>query len=281
MSEQITAQQVVDRIQKNLGVPWKTPGLDGFAAGSPDTRVTGIVTTFTPTLEVLRRAVATQKNMIVSREPVFYTDPRYRGGPAATNEDLAKDPTLRFKRAFITENNLVVWRFFENWNARETDGQLRALAAALGWEKYYQPGAGEELYQRGNEFFVLPSTSLGALAKNVRDRLKSHGIRVIGDPQTRVSKCALTHGFLLVPELATVLKEPAVDVVMCGEPVEWEAGPYFMDVVASGQKKGMIVVGHEVSEEPGSGEVAAWLKTFVPEVPVEWIPAGDPFWALT
>jgi hypothetical protein len=25
---------------------------------------------------------------------------------------------------------------------------------------------------------------------------------------------------------------------------------------------------------------ADWLKTFISEVPVAWIPAGDPFWRL-
>jgi hypothetical protein len=50
------------------------------------------------------------------------------------------------------------------------------------------------------------------------------------------------------------------------------------DVVASGQKKGMLVLGQEVSEEPGCGLIADWLKTFVKEVPVEWIPAGEPAW---
>jgi hypothetical protein len=25
-------------------------------------------------------------------------------------------------------------------------------------------------------------------------------------------------------------------------------------------------------------EDSDWLKTFIPEVPVQWIPAGDPFW---
>ena len=44
-----------------------------------------------------------------------------------------------------------------------------------------------------------------------------------------------------------------------------------------GQKKGLIVIGLEASEEPGCGEVAAWLKSFISEVPVEWIPAGEPF----
>ena len=27
-------------------------------------------------------------------------------------------------------------------------------------------------------------------------------------------------------------------------------------------------------------ECAAWLKTFVPEIPIGHIPAGEPFWSL-
>ena len=40
----------------------------------------------------------------------------------------------------------------------------------------------------------------------------------------------------------------------------------------------MILVGHWVSEDQGMRLCADWLKTFVTEVPVAWIPAGDPFW---
>jgi hypothetical protein len=40
----------------------------------------------------------------------------------------------------------------------------------------------------------------------------------------------------------------------------------------------MIVLGQEVSEEPGCVEMAAWLKSFISEVPVEWIPTGEPGW---
>jgi hypothetical protein len=32
------------------------------------------------------------------------------------------------------------------------------------------------------------------------------------------------------------------------------------------------------SEDEGMRLCADWLKSFVTEVPVEWIPAGDPFW---
>jgi hypothetical protein len=43
-------------------------------------------------------------------------------------------------------------------------------------------------------------------------------------------------------------------------------------------RKGLILIGHWVSEDQGMRLCADWLKSFVPEVPVEWIAAGDPFW---
>ena len=41
----LTAQQVVERIQKNAGVPWQPQSLDTFKAGDPSTPVTGVATT--------------------------------------------------------------------------------------------------------------------------------------------------------------------------------------------------------------------------------------------
>ena len=269
----ITAQQVIDRVRNNLGVPWKTPSVDVFHAGKPESQVTGIVTTWTPTLDVLRRAVAAKKNMIVTRESPYWlhetATPEFSGsGNAPNRETFTKDSTYQFKREFIEKNNLIIWRFFDNWNARAAGGQMRALVAALGWEKYQKKGA----------IFEIPSGSLLALAKSLQGRLKLKAPRVLGDPQAKVSGVAVTHGFLLVPALQQVLKEPGIDVVICGEPVEWEAHPYFEDWITAGKGKGMIILGHEVSEEPGAGEVAVWLKTFLSEVPVEWMAAGEPFW---
>jgi hypothetical protein len=39
-----------------------------------------------------------------------------------------------------------------------------------------------------------------------------------------------------------------------------------------------VLIGHWVSEDQGMRLCAGWLKSFVSEVPVEWIPAGDLFW---
>ncbi len=50
------------------------------------------------------------------------------------------------------------------------------------------------------------------------------------------------------------------------------------DSVTLGRRKGLIILGHVPSEEAGMKECAKWLKTLVPEVPIEFIPSGEPFW---
>ncbi len=286
----LTASQLLDRMIRNVGIPWQSQRADGFDdgihLGKPETVVTGIATTFTPTLEVLRKAVASGKNTIVCRETPFYSRgeraPLYwRNGSPPAAQVMDKDPAVLAKRAFIDSNNLVIIKLFENWDARKTDAQLRGLAMALDWGRYHTARkGGADVYRPGNEYFTLPRTSVGQLVKDIQAKLRLRAPRIIGDPQAQVSKAALTHGFLLVADLQRVMAEPGVDVVLGGEPVEWEATEYFQDLIAAKMSKALILLGNEGSEEPGSGEVAAWLKTFVTEVPVEWTPAGEPFWAV-
>jgi hypothetical protein len=191
---------------------------------------------------------------------------------------MENDALYRMKRDFILTNNLVIYRFFDNWNARQPDAQLQGLAKALGWEKYYRPSGGVP-WGANNGFFEIPPTTLKATAQAIKKRLRMKSIRCGGDPDILVHKAGLSHGMYYLPDLRQLLAEPGVDLVVLGEP-QWEneLSLYNFDLRAAGIKKGMIVLGQEVSEEPGSGEMAAWLKTFVSEVPVQWIPSGEPSW---
>jgi len=84
------------------------------------------------------------------------------------------------------------------------------------------------------------------LAKRLNARA---GIRVVGDPQARVRRITLLPG---VSALAATMKSlPECDVLLAGETREWESVEYAQDTAASGQKKGMIMLGRVVSEEPG------------------------------
>ena len=191
---------------------------------------------------------------------------------------MDNDPVYTAKRDYIAANNLIVYRLFDNWNARQPDGQLQGLAKALGWEKSYQPSGGQP-WATGNGLFTIPPATLEAAARSIKKTLDMKSIRIVGDPGTRVTKAALSHGICWLVDLQKLVAEPGVDLVLIGEPMwENEVAAYFFDIVASGQKKGLIVLGQEVSEEPGCGEMAAWLRSFVGEVPVEWIPTGEPCW---
>jgi hypothetical protein len=258
----ITAQQVIDRIQKNLGVPWTASPIDTFKSGDPATTVTGIAVTGMATLDVVKRALQQKANLIVTLGPTFFT--RLDG-----QADLPDDPVVKGKQEFLRKNNVVVWRFADHWRARRPDPMKTGLANTLGWSKN-QTGPDPGSYE-------LQEMTLNALVNHATSRLGARaGIRVIGDPQTRVRHVTLLPG--VTPLAATVKTLPDCDVVLAGEVREWESVEYARDTVTSNPKKGFILVGKLVSEEPGMNLCAEWLKPLVPEVRVHWLPAGDPYW---
>jgi len=260
----LTAQRVVDRIRANAGVPWRDTTVDGFKAGDPATVVTGVATTVMATLDVLRRAVAARQNLVITQEPTFYSANDDPGNRAA-------DPVYRAKKAFIDEQRLVVWRFADHWNARQPNESATALAAALGWTRNRLPDS-EQVYQ-------LPQTTLGALITHVRTKLGLQGgLRTIGKPDMRVRTVFINTGSTAVA--STVLNLRRADVVLTGEPREWEAVPYVLDTWSADLGKGLIAVGRNVSETPGMQACATWIRSFVPEVPVVHIATADPYWSV-
>ena len=55
-------------------------------------------------------------------------------------------------------------------------------------------------------------------------------------------------------------------------------GDQAQDVAFAGIRKGFISIGRVLNEAAGMQVCAGWLETLVPEVPVRFIPAGDPYW---
>ncbi len=82
-AEPLTAQLVAERIQSELGGEWPAAGPDGFKAGEPSTVVKGIATTSMATLDVLKQAVKTNANLILTYEPTFYGRQDAQPRPAA------------------------------------------------------------------------------------------------------------------------------------------------------------------------------------------------------
>jgi putative NIF3 family GTP cyclohydrolase 1 type 2 len=238
--------------------------VDTFKAGNPDTRVTGIAVTMMATMDVLERASAKGLNLVITHEPTFYA---HLDEPAGMPED---DPVWAEKRAFIEKHGMVVWRFHDHWHMRNPDGIQAGMVKALGWEKY-QSAASPYL-------FVMPETTLKQLAEEVATKLDSPVVRVVGKPDMKVTKVALSPGAAGAEAEMHALERENVEVLLVGETREWETVEYVADAVTQERKKTLIVIGHIPSEQAGMEECARWLKGFVKDVPVEFVAAKQPFW---
>jgi putative NIF3 family GTP cyclohydrolase 1 type 2 len=260
---EVTAQQLIDRIRDKVGVPWRDASTDGFKAGNPATGVTGVVTATMATLPVLRRAVAAGHNLVITQEPIFYS-------PNDDPGSRAQDPVYLAKKAFIEQQRLVIWRFADHWNARQPNESATALAETLLWNGLRASGTGE--------IYTIPETTFASLLFHVRSRLVVRGgLRTVGRADMRVRTVLLSPG--TTDMASSVASLPRADVIVAGEPREWEVVPYVLDTRSAGQDKGMIAVGRIISEEPGMRACAAWIRSFTSEVRVETITVGDPYWS--
>jgi putative NIF3 family GTP cyclohydrolase 1 type 2 len=256
----LTARQVVERIQKEVAVPWRSPTVDTFKAGNPDGPIQGIATTFIATMDVLQRAKKSGKNFVIAHEPTFYV---HEDTPTFSSTSM-----YAAKKSFIEENGMVVFRFHDHLHARKPDVIFQGLAEALGWEKHATENP---------RIFNVPPVSLEAVTRHVRDRLKIRAMKTVGDPKLQVTKVALMPGAANMQGIARAVDGGEVNLIIIGETSEWQGMEYVRDAVISGRKIAIIHAGHVATEEPGMRVCAEWLKTFVPEVPIEFIPAREPF----
>ena len=256
----MTAQEVVTAIRQKLadqGIAWRAETVDTFKAGNPEATISGVATTGMATFAVLKRAAKAGRSFVITHEPTFYN---HQDATSA----LEQDPTYQAKQRFIRDNNLVVWRFHDHAHALRPDPLVAGSARMLGWTAYASPSE--------PRIYVLPPTTLRQLARDVSARLGGRAIRVAGDPDMKVTRVALGPGYG-VPALTT-----SFDVSVGGEaPEAGGNAQYAADAGASGQPRGVIILGHMMSEDWGMREVADWLKGFITGTPVEWIAAGEPF----
>lgn len=272
----LTAGEVVERIKKNLGVPWpeNDPTFrDTFKIGGPESLVNGIATSFGGNLRVLQLAQKAGLNMVIVHEPTFWSDadvrtPGTRGGATECDAACQADPFFKFKLDYATRNNLVVWRIHDHWHAHKPDGIKLGWNKAMGWVPYQVDGD----LGRWN----IPPTTLGKLANYVAKTLDTRSVRVLGDPNLPVSKVAYgSHG--LAQNMEAIA---GADCTIVSEAREYDSFEYARDTVFSGAKKGVIFISHESGEDAGMEEFAQWLKPYVPEVPVRLISTTDEFWTV-
>jgi putative NIF3 family GTP cyclohydrolase 1 type 2 len=117
--------------------------------------------------------------------------------------------------------------------------------------------------------------SLSDLTGQIKAKLGVKAMRVVGDPKLPIRRVAANWGYAGGFRGFT---RSNIDALIVGESREWEMVEYAADAITSGQKKALIILGHIPSEQGGMKYCADWLRTFIKEVPTEFIAAAEPFW---
>lgn len=114
-NRQKTAAEVISLIIKQTGAPIIPETVDVIKTGSPDTPVTGIVTTMFATMDVLKKAVEMNCNLIIVHEPLFYNH-------LDETQQFQTSSIYLQKRHYIDENKLVIFRFHDYIHSMKPDG---------------------------------------------------------------------------------------------------------------------------------------------------------------
>lgn len=260
-------KEVADRIIAACNVPLLDETCDQLITGNWESEVTGIVTTFMATVDVIHAAIEQGANLIITHEPTYFT---HLDG----TDWLQDDPVYQQKQKLIDENGINIWRFHDYMHRTRPDLIYDGLNKELGWESYAHP---EERH-----LYTIPPTTVEALSALFTEKLDVKTMQIIGKPEATVERLgmlvgagSLGLGSELVP--MEMMRNEKLDVIVCGEILEWTLAAYVRDAAQLGLNKALIILGHNRSEEVGMKHLVTWLEPLLPGIPIGFAEAGEPF----
>ena len=261
LQKEYTVQDVIDAILKDMAGTLAADTVDTLKSGSPEQKVTGIITTMFPTIAIIKEAIRLKANFILAHEPSFYNH-------LDNKQWVAGSDVVQQKTELLSRNNIAIWRAHDSWHKFKPDGILYGVVKKAGWLSYNPSG---------EKVFTIPPVNLKALIIHLKTKLGIDHVRVIGNPDATCKKIALLPGAWGGVEQVSTLIQDKPDVLIVGELSEWETAEYIRDARLLGQNISLIVLGHAVSEEPGMEWMAEWLKSKLPGLAVTHVASYSPF----
>lgn len=273
----MTVKEIIDKIIKKTGtepLP-EDHTCDKLIIGEYSQEVTKAVTTFMATVDVIKEAVNIGANFIITHEPTWFTGMDQTGW-------LEGDPVYQEKRKLLEENHIAVWRFHDHMHMGAEDGIYRGFEKEFGWDIYKMKDEVGSEWNRFGACYEVPPVSLRSLCDFFRDKLDMDVIQIVGNPDMVVRKVGVlvgggSLGLGVEERPMKLMRDKALDLVICGDITEWTLSAYIRDAAALGINKGMLVLGHERSEECGMKHLREWMKSETEDLDVVFVDAGEPF----
>jgi len=216
---------------------------------------------------VIQSAADMGANLIITHEPTFYSHTDSR-------EWLEGDEVYQRKQALIEAHQMNIWRFHDHIHMMKPDGIYAGYERELGWENFSMPEA--------KHIYTIPPTTVPRLAAFLKERLNIETVRIVGKQDARVERVGVLVGggsLGLGSEIMPMqeMRDHNLDVIVCGEILEWTLCAYVRDAGQLGMNKALIIAGHNRTEEVGMKYLPDWLRPILPNIPACFIEAGDPF----
>jgi putative NIF3 family GTP cyclohydrolase 1 type 2 len=212
---------------------------------------------------VIEKTARLGANFIIAHETPFYN-----------NDDqtdwLLQDDAYQYKMELLNKHKIAIWRFHDYWHAHKPDGIIMGNLIKLGWEKYYDAGT--------PRIISLPKpVLLQAIVSLTKQKLGIASVRVIGNLKQQCRTIYLAFGYMDSKRQIAAIQEYKPDLILSGETREWETVERVRDGLLMGQKTGLLVLSHAVSEEAGMEYAAKWVQPKIPGIKVTHIATGNPF----
>ncbi|MBN2878432.1 MAG: Nif3-like dinuclear metal center hexameric protein [Clostridia bacterium] len=278
----MTVRDIIDEIIKKTGVD-RLPDektCDKLMSGSLDNEVTKVVSTFMATVDVIKKAAEIGAEMIITHEPTWFTG-------ADDTSWLQNDEVYKKKKELIEKTGVTIWRFHDHMHFDSDDGIFRGFDDEMDWKQYRMPPSknapdGFMLKDRFDGCYQIPKTSLKELSALFKSRMDMDVVQIIGDPEMPVERVGVLPGGgslgLGVEHMPMdLMRHRELDVLICGEILEWTLPAYVRDAYQMGMNKAILVLGHERSEEPGMKHLGKWMESFMGGIPVVFVDSEEPF----
>lgn len=283
----MTVQELIDRIKDKTGIRIpEDKTCDQLMTGEPDMEVKKIGCTFMATVDVVREAAEQGINFIITHEPTWFNG-------IDRTEWAAEDPVYLEKKKLIEEKQIAIWRFHDHMHMGHADEIYMGFEKEFGWGDYRVEITDIERYgekdsvQAGfwknfGAVYRIPKTTLKELGSFFKEKAGMDVIQIVGNPDMAVEKVSVLVGggsLGLGREEAPMVQmfRENVDVAVCGDITEWTLSAYVRDAAMMGMNKGMLVLGHERSEEWGMKYLPEWLESISDGIPAVFLDAGEPF----
>ncbi|MHB9024947.1 MAG: Nif3-like dinuclear metal center hexameric protein [Armatimonadota bacterium] len=222
---------------------------EGLRFGDDGAEVTGVLLCWMSTAAAIRAGIDQGCNVIICHEDPYFQS--YANPPELSAGWLANRERLRL----LIEGGITVYRCHSPLDVLYTiDAALDALELDI-----------RSLYSEWiARVAIVPEMTVGELVERARRGFGVEGVRLVGDPDRRVTAVGISAGGMGLSGNCSFnewLRRRGAEVLVTGEMDDYSA--YW--VVESGIA--MIAVGHAASEEPGLRRFYARLQRDFPAIP--------------